>query len=97
VSDMTVDGAAVMVPARTLTSILDEVAMSPIDLLSLDVEGFEIEVLKGLDFVKHKPRYILVECLNQNLKEDMDLFLSEHYRFVEAFTYRDFFYAARTG
>ena len=33
----------VKVPARTLTSILDECQVEAIDLLSLDVEGFEIK------------------------------------------------------
>jgi FkbM family methyltransferase len=49
------------VPARTLSSILDEQKMDRIDLLSLDVEGFEAEVLKGLDISRHHPAYILVE------------------------------------
>ena len=49
------------VPARTLSSILDEQAIDKIDLFSLDVEGFEAEVLKGLDTSRHRPRYILVE------------------------------------
>ena len=36
-----------------------------------------------------------VECMNPRLKDDMDQFLSAHYRFVEDFTYRDFLYASR--
>ena len=48
--------------ARTLQSILDEVNRPDlIDLLSLDVEGSELEVLKGIDFEKTKLRYILIE------------------------------------
>lgn len=53
--------AQIEVPARTLSSILDEQRMNRIDLFSLDVEGFEAEVLKGLDLSRHRPRYILVE------------------------------------
>jgi FkbM family methyltransferase len=52
----------VEVPARTLTSVLDQVEPSRIDLLSLDVEGYEAQVLEGLDFSKYRPRYILVEA-----------------------------------
>ena len=49
-------------PARTLTSLLDEVqAPLDFDLLSLDVEGNELAVLKGLDFTRYRPRWILVE------------------------------------
>ena len=48
--------------AHTLTSLLDEVkAPHKIDLLSLDVEGNELAVLKGLDFNRYKLKWILVE------------------------------------
>ncbi len=53
--------ADIRVPARTLSSILDQYKAPTIDLLSLDVEGFEIGVLKGLDFTRHAPRNLLVE------------------------------------
>ena len=48
--------------AKTLTSILEE-AGAPIvmDLLSLDVEGSELNVLNGFDFTKYKFRYLLIE------------------------------------
>jgi FkbM family methyltransferase len=49
------------VPARTLTSLLDEAAAPNVDLLSLDVEGYEPEVLRGLDLDRHAPTWILVE------------------------------------
>jgi hypothetical protein len=49
------------VPARTLTAVLDEHRLRCVDLLSLDVEGYEIEVLKGFDLERFCPRYILVE------------------------------------
>jgi len=49
------------VQARTLTSVLDEHGVRSLDLLSLDVEGYEIEVLKGLDLARFKPGYVLTE------------------------------------
>jgi FkbM family methyltransferase len=49
------------VPARTLTSVLDDCRLYCVDLLSLDVEGYELEVLKGLDFERLGPRHVLVE------------------------------------
>lgn len=61
--------------AATLTSLLDK-AESPgvIDLLSLDVEGAELEVLKGVDFSRYRFRYMLIEC--RDLKR-MTSFLNE--------------------
>lgn len=49
-------------PARTLNSLLDE-ANAPhiINLFSLDVEGAEIEVLKGVDFSRYCFKVICVE------------------------------------
>jgi len=50
------------VPIRTLDSILVE-AGSPtrFDFLSIDVEGHEIEVLRGFDIARWRPRLILLE------------------------------------
>lgn len=49
------------VPAATLSDLLDEIDAPEIDLLSLDVEGFEPQALAGLDLERHAPRWILVE------------------------------------
>lgn len=53
---------AIDVPVRTLDSLLDEAqAPKPIDLLSVDVEGHELDVLRGFDFKRWQPRLILLE------------------------------------
>ena len=57
-----VTGEIEYAPARTLTSILDEVQPPQIDFFSLDVEGNELSVLKGLDWKKYSPAVILVEA-----------------------------------
>lgn len=50
------------VPVRTLDDILREAkAPRPLDLLSVDVEGHELEVLRGFDFRYWHPRLILLE------------------------------------
>jgi FkbM family methyltransferase len=59
----------IVVPARTLDSILEEAeAPVPIDLLSIDVEGHETEVLRGFDFNRWQPLLILVEDHVNNLQ-----------------------------
>lgn len=51
---------------QTLSSILDESdAPKNIDLLSLDVEGGEIEVLRGVDHTKYRFKWILVESRDE--------------------------------
>lgn len=61
----------IAVPVRTLDDILEEAgAPARIDLLSIDVEGHEIEVLSGFDIRKWRPRLVLLEdhvgCLTRH-------------------------------
>jgi hypothetical protein len=49
------------VQARTLSNVLDEAGVTNVDLLSLDVEGYESYVLRGLDLSRHAPAWLLVE------------------------------------
>lgn len=53
--------------ACTLTSLLDDAgAPSAFDLLVLDVEGNEHAVLRGFDFNRYRPNWILVEVRQGN-------------------------------
>jgi FkbM family methyltransferase len=83
----------VRVPARTLTSILEECGVSSIDFLSLDVEGYEAAVLSGLNLNRYAPRYILVEARS---KADIDALLLDHYDNVERLTDLDVLYRLKT-
>ena len=48
--------------ARPMSCLIEESGIgNRIDFLSLDVEGAELAVLKGIDFAKHSISYILVE------------------------------------
>jgi hypothetical protein len=52
---------------KTLTEIFDKLNM-PEDLavLSVDTEGMDFEVFRGLDFEKYKPRVIVSEDISFN-------------------------------
>jgi FkbM family methyltransferase len=53
---------------RTLDEILiDAKAPTPLDFVSIDVEGHELEVLEGFDLDRWRPRLILIEDLAFNL------------------------------
>lgn len=81
---------SVIVPARTLTSILrDTETPKDFDFLSLDVEGYEAQALSGLDFDEYRPRYILIEV---NDRDGIDKILSKLYEPVEALSERDVLY-----
>jgi len=79
-------------PATTLTQILDSCgAPQNIDFLSLDVEGAELEVIKGLDFAKYKIKTILFE--ERGDTKNMQVFLENcHYKLVKQLTHHDYVY-----
>lgn len=45
----------------TLEKILDSVNATSIDFLSLDTEGYEYDILCGLNLNKYRPKYMLIE------------------------------------
>jgi FkbM family methyltransferase len=88
----------ITVPATTLGHILDRHRISHIDLLSLDVEGYEPEVLKGLDFNRHRPAWLLLEVRDRPLIEQIILpFYQQTAILGENESYADILYSARSG
>ena len=72
--------AVIEVDVRTVDDVLIEAgARPPIDFLSIDVEGHEIEVLRGLDVIRWRPRLILLEDHVGNL---------DKHRFMKSLGYR---------
>jgi FkbM family methyltransferase len=49
------------VPCRTLASIYQETNFPRLDLLAIDVEGFDFEVVKQIDSLPHLPKMIYFE------------------------------------
>jgi FkbM family methyltransferase len=78
--------------AATLDSILrDAKAPELVDFLSLDVEGSEVEVLKGVDHDAFRFRYLLIESRNHDrLREYLE---AVHYRLIEALSDHDYLFA----
>ncbi|MEJ1961713.1 MAG: FkbM family methyltransferase [Gammaproteobacteria bacterium] len=74
---------------RALSNLLDEVGIREVDFFSLDVEGFELEVLYGLDFERHRPRYLLIETEQY---DEIAAFLAPWYTLVEALSHHDFLF-----
>ena len=64
----------VSVEVSTLEKILDIEQPTIIDFLSLDTEGYELEILKGLNLNKYRPRYMLIEVYNKDY-DDIVTFL----------------------
>ena len=82
--------------ARPLSEILREAGSpSRIDLLSLDVEGAELEVLRGVDHDQHRFERIVVECRDV---VRLDGYLAAvGYRRVAQLSVRDYVYVDEHG
>lgn len=77
--------------ARPLQSILDDSrAPSCVDLLSLDVEGFELSVLRGVDHERTRFRHLLIESRSP---DELDRYLASHgYALVDRLSHHDYLY-----
>ena len=83
---------AVDVTAQTLSTLLKESSVRHIDFLSLDVEGYELNVLKGLDFNKWQPHFILVEQREENGRAIKEYLTERGYKLIcnlSGFTYEN--------
>lgn len=79
----------VVVPTRALSDLLDHYGFSHVDLLSLDVEGYEEQALRGLDFNRHAPIWILVEA---NDPAAVEVTLREQYQLIDTLSHHDRLY-----
>jgi len=72
------------VKTRTLASICEEHASRerPIHFLKIDVEGFEEQVLRGMDFQKWRPWIILIESSYDSDPHWKSLILDADYQFA---------------
>lgn len=78
--------ASQKVPVRSLQSILDEIKISHINLFSLDTEGYELKILKGIDFNKTTFDYLLIEIYPQEYQEIISYLDEKGYKMVETFS-----------
>jgi len=71
------------VSMRTLTSIFNELKVKTIDFVSLDIEGYEVKALLGLDFSKYKPKVFIIEYKDETHKNDLEKILFKNqYHFI---------------
>lgn len=72
--------------AITLEKVLDTSHISHIDFLSLDVEGYEYEVLRGLNLNKYRPTYMLIEVYQKDYATIVSFLEGHHYTLLRNVT-----------
>ena len=80
------------IETKTLNNIIENSKFSNqlIDFVSIDVEGFELNVLKGFDFKKYKPKILTIEYIDPTMKKEEfyhqnidNILNSEVYKFMK--------------
>ena len=74
------------VKAFTLQKLIDDSKYKEIDFLSLDVEGYELEVLKGINFSSQKIKFFLIEIYNKDKDIIFDFMDKNNYILMENIT-----------
>jgi FkbM family methyltransferase len=71
---------AITVPAATLDALLERhlPQNTPLDFVSIDVEGAELDVLRGFDLKRWQPRVLIMETNTPQERAAMDVFLAPH-------------------
>ncbi len=68
----------IQVRAKSLTSLVQDYSLSYIDILKMDVEGMELEVLKGASPILGKIDKIVLEWHEEGSKNELTRFLKEN-------------------
>lgn len=65
------------VKTKRLDEVLDDYCREKIDLLSVDCEGFDIDVLASNNWEKYRPSIVMVEDHSMELNSEVDEFLGK--------------------
>ena len=56
------------VPELSRMANIEVLKLDNIDFVSLDIEGYEVQALRGLNFTKYKPKVFIIEFKNREHK-----------------------------
>lgn len=78
--------------AVTMSTLIDEFLDGEVGLAVVDVEGFELDALAGLDLSRHRPEFLLVETAQLGAVTEL---LGDGYAPPQQLTYHDYLFARR--
>jgi len=80
------------VRARTLDTLLEEAGLLHVDFVSIDVEEGELEVLRGFDICRWKPRVVMIESNGAERKPEIrEYFNARGYTFLRTIVINDIY------
>lgn len=74
----------------TISGVLDKFRVTHVDLMTIDLEGFELPALRGMDMTRHRPTWLVVE---ERQPDRLKSFLAPYYSFVDQLSDVDFLYS----
>ena len=77
------------VATKSLSQIIDQSPYHTIDFMSIDVEGYELEVLAGLNLDRHCPQLLLVET---SKIEEVEELLLTHMTKISQLSHHDYLF-----
>ena len=83
------DFEEVQIPTITLTELLDQVGVSKIDLLSMDIEGHELTALAAFDIERFAPELVCIEVHGKTRTPVIESFAAHDYVRLEQYNERD--------
>ena len=57
---------------HTLTSLFEKLGLNEIDFLSLDIEGYEVQALRGLNLERYRPKVMIIESDDEEHEMQID-------------------------
>jgi len=84
------------VTCLTLDNIIDnhfkKFGTRKINLLVIDVEGYELELLNGFTLEKYLPHFILIEIIDIKREHSVDMIFNKYYSLRKVFQNSDYLY-----
>jgi FkbM family methyltransferase len=87
-----ITGKLILINGIALSELIEIHGNPHIDFFSLDVEGYELDVLNGLDLSRHRPSFILVETKDKDKVVEK---LDDYYKLIAQPSHHDFLFGLK--
>lgn len=79
----------IKVPTTTIDRLLEENGVEKIDLLSMDIEGYQLKALAGFDIRKYRPDLVAIEAFKPDRKKLLAWFQERGYERIDRYLEHD--------